>query len=505
MSLAHLLAASARVFPDRPAVVMGTRALLDYAGLGRAVAGLAAGLRGLGLRPGDRVLLAMGNGPDCLTVLFACWWAGLAAVPANARLRPEEVAALGEDAGARLVVADDALAHPLAVRLGLPVLRPGTAELARLVASDPVAPHEAEPEDLAWVFYTSGTTGRPKGAMLTQRNLLAMAVAYLADVDALTPRDALLHYAATSHASGLFALSFVAKAGANVLPEAGGWEAEEFRRLASAQGSLTFFAPSPLLMRMAEAHGGEALPGLRTILTGAGPIYAADLRRALAAFGPRLWNGYGQGESPCTIAAMPKDLLWRAREDGDEARLASVGIARTGIRLRLLREDGSEAEPGETGEVAVRGETVMAGYLGRPDATAEALRDGWLMTGDLGRMDGRGFLTLLDRRRDLIKTGGLAVQAREVEEVLLLHPGVAEAAVIAAPHPEWGEGVLALVVPRPGAAPDPAALDALCLARLARWKRPRRYLLVAALPRNAAGKVLKAELRRVHAGAFAGA
>ncbi|MCA3451219.1 MAG: AMP-binding protein [Rhodobacter sp.] len=508
MNFAGFLVNAARSWGDRPAVSVGQGLHLDYAGLGRAVAGLAGALRHrFGLRPGDRVLLAMSNNPDYLTILFACWQAGLVAVPANAKLHPREIGCIGQDSGARVVFATADLAQGVAAELpGLPLILPGRAEFAALVAQDGLALHESEPTDTAWIFYTSGTTGRPKGALLSHRNLAAMAIAYLADVDHLTPRDALLHLAATSHASGLFGLSFVARAGNNILPEAGGYDPAEMAAIIGAQESLTFFAPTALLERMAQDGPMQEAPRghIRTILTGAGPVRAADIRRTLAAFGLRLWNGYGQGESPCTITAMSREMIAAAAAAGDDAALTSVGIARSGITLRIARPDGTEAAPDEMGEVLVRGDTVMAGYLNQPAATAEALAGGWLHTGDLGRLDGRGFLHLSDRKKDLIITGGMNVYAREVEEVLLTHPGVAEVAVIGAPDARWGESVLALVVPRAGAIPAPGEMDGLCLNRLARFKRPKRYEMVASLPRNPAGKVLKAVLRDQWRHAFDG-
>jgi long-chain acyl-CoA synthetase len=508
MNIAEFLARSARSFGDRPAVSLGTSVWADYAGLARRTAGLAGGLRTRHkLLPGASVLLAMSNNLDYLTILFACWHAGLVAVPVNAKLHAKEIAYIARDAGVRLVFATDELAGPIAAELPeLPVIVPGTGEMSMLAEQDAIGVHPAAPTDLAWIFYTSGTTGNPKGAMLSHRNLQAMATGYLADVDFLTPRDSLLHLAATSHASGLFGLSHIAKASNNILPEAGGYDADEMAAIIASQRSLTFFAPTALLNRMADDEAVLAAPKdhIRTILTGAGPVYAEDINRALATFGPRLWNGYGQGESPCTITAMSKDLLWRASQEGDTERLTSVGIARTGVVVRVVRPDGTDAEPGEMGEVIVSGDTVMSGYLNRPDATAEALRGGWLHTGDLGRFDERGFLHLSDRMKDMIISGGMNIYAREVEEALLAHPDVAEVAVIGARDAKWGESVLALIVPRErAAAPADDALDALCLARLARFKRPKRYVVVDRLPKNSAGKVLKAELRKAYASVFA--
>jgi long-chain acyl-CoA synthetase len=499
VSLAGFLVNAARSFPDRPAVTVGQAVRMDYSGLARAAAGLAGALRGrIGLAPGDRVLLAMHNNPDYLTILFACWQAGLVAVPVNAKLHPREITFITEDSSAKVIFATEDLAEALALALPhVPLILPGTPAFSTLISGDPLDMFLADPTDTAWIFYTSGTTGKPKGTLLSHRNLSAMAIAYLADVDFLTPRDALLHLAATSHASGLFGLSFVAKAGNNILPEAGGYDPAEMAAIIRSQESLTFFAPTTLLDRMARDAPMQDAPRahIRTILTGAGPVYAADIRHALDAFGPRLWNGYGQGESPCTISAMSKDMIADAARAGDETRLTSVGIARSGTTIRIARPDSSPADPGEMGEVLVKGDTVMSGYLNQPESSAEALAGGWLHTGDLGLMDARGYLYLSDRKKDMIITGGMNVYAREVEEVLLTHPDVVEVAVIGAPDAAWGESVLALVVPKPGGQPSAAQLDALCLDRLARFKRPKRYEVVTRLPRNPAGKVLKTELR----------
>lgn len=500
MNLAGFLNASARTYGDRPAVVVGPRMYLDYAALARASAGLGGAIRHrMGLNRGDSVLLAMSNNRDYLTVLFSCWQAGLTAVPVNARLHPREIAYIATDARARLAFATSELADGLTRELpSLPVILPESREFAAMTQHDPVTQATTAPSDIAWIFYTSGTTGRPKGALLSHRNLATMAIAYLADVDYLTPADSLLHLAATSHASGLFGLSFIAKAGANILPEAGGYDPTEMAAIIAANHSLSFFAPAMLLDKMAADASIRAAPlnHIRTILTGAGPIYVEDLRRWLDAFGPRIWNGYGQGESPCTITALPKEELWDAYAAGDAARMGSVGIARTGIALRIVRPDGSEADPDEVGEVLVQGDTVMSGYLNLPGASAETLRDGWLHTGDLARVDARGYLTLLDRKKDLIITGGMNVYAREVEELLLEHPSVAECAVIGVRDAEWGESVVALIVPRSESL-DTRALDSFCLERLARFKRPKQYRVMNELPKNAAGKVLKAELRRM--------
>jgi len=229
-------------------------------------------------------------------------------------------------------------------------------------------------------------------------------------------------------------------------------------------------------------------------------MYVEDGKAAFAAVGPRLAQIYGQGESPMTITAMGRALLADAFVRGDDARIASVGVAQAGIDVRVGSTD-AEAAIGEVGEVLVRGPTVMRGYWRNPAATAATLAGGWLHTGDLGALDADGFLTLKDRSKDLIISGGSNIYPREVEEALLAHPGVAEVAVVGRRHAEWGEEVVACVVARapprdPAAARAlEAALDAVCLARIARFKRPKAYVFVDALPKNDTGKVLKTKLR----------
>ena len=499
MNLAHLLDASARAFPDRPAVSVGDRRLFDYAAYGALAARLAGGLTATGLKPGDRVVLAMSNNPEYLAILFALWRAGLVAVPANARLHAREIAFIAADCGAKLCLATPDLAAALSPELepSTRLVELGDADWRKLAAADVAAVSERRAEDLAWIFYTSGTTGRPKGAMLSHRNLMTMAVLYLADVDLLTADDTHFHLAAQSHATGLFGLSHIARATHQVLPPSGGFSPAEVADLLALHRNATFFVPPTGLRRLLgdPAFAGARIENIRTILLGAAPVYAADLKAGYEAFGPRLWNGYGQGESPCTITAMPKGLLFAAIAAGDEARMVSVGLARTGIEVAVVDAEDRPLNPGEVGEVVVRGDTVMSGYWNLGQASSDALRGGWLHTGDMGALDGGGFLTLLDRAKDLVISGGSNIYPREIEDVLLEHKSVAEVAVIGVPDAEWGESVMALIVAREGASVEIAELEALCLQRIARFKRPKHWRFVDSLPKNSAGKVLKREIR----------
>lgn len=504
MNLARLLDRAGRVAGRRVAVWRGVRPVATHAELAAQAASLAGGLRArLRLAPGERAALLMTNGPETLAALFACWQAGLVAVPVNAKLHPREVAFILENSGARLLVTtrDLAGAAQEAVSMLSPqpeVVEAGSPAWRALLGAAPVPPHPSEVSDPAWIFYTSGTTGRPKGAVLSHRNLLAMTQGYFAEVDSIAPGDAVLHAAPMSHGSGLYTLPHVAAMAGQILPESGGFDPQEILRLLAHHRGVTIFAAPTMVGRLVRWPGtAEAdLSGLKTIVYGGGPMYLADCQATLRVLGPRLVQIYGQGESPMTISVLPRHCHADMGHPRHLERLASVGFAQAGIDLRVAGPDGSPLPVGETGEVILRGPTVMEGYWRNPEATAASLRDGWLWTGDMGSLDEDGFLTLKDRSKDLIISGGSNIYPREVEEVLLLHPEVAEVSVVGRVHPDWGEEVVAFVVPAAGGAPPREALDALCLERIARFKRPKEYLVVSALPKNNYGKVLKTELRR---------
>ena len=497
MNIAQLLANSATSHPERPAVSVGCHTLQSYAELGNRVTKLGAALQRITGGQGN-VAITLANCPEYLEILFAIWHVGLAAAPMNARLTASELAFMIKDCEAPVVFASDEQAAELQPLLGgdTVFLTPGLPDYDAALESLGADIVEKDPGDLAWIFYTSGTTGSPKGAMLSHGNLMAMTMAYYADITPVDSEDALLHVAATSHASGLFSLSFVAKAGNNVLPVTEGFDADELVTLLDHYDHLTFFLPPTLLRRLDHypALKKANMGHVKAVLLGAAPITPRDLRSGHGLFGAKLWNGYGQGESPCTITALGQEAITHALATGDELMLSSVGTARTGLSVSIVDDHGTPLPPNSTGEVVVKGATVMQGYLNRPDATAEALRNGWLHTGDIGRLDGRGVLTLLDRKKDVIISGGMNIYAREVEDLLLEAEGVADIAVIGIPDEEWGESVVALVVPKTPM-PTHQALDQHCLATMARFKRPRYYRFLEALPRNASGKVLKRQLR----------
>jgi long-chain acyl-CoA synthetase len=281
---------------------------------------------------------------------------------------------------------------------------------------------------------------------------------------------------------------------AHVVPESGGFDEDELLALGRHFGDVSLFAAPTMIKRLVERaiEVGADGEGLRTIVYGGGPMYVADIEKAVAAFGPRFVQIYGQGESPMTITTLSRESVADRGHPRWRERLGSVGTPHSCVEVRIADADGHALPPGETGEILVRGAPVMQGYWNNPDATASTLRDGWLWTGDLGSLDEDGFLTLKDRSKHVIISGGSNIYPREVEEALLTHEGVSEAAVIGRPHPEWGEEVVAFVVSR--GTLDPAELDRHCLEQIARFKRPKHYRFVDALPKNNYGKVLKTEL-----------
>ena len=499
MNIAALLHNAARTFGPRPAISVGNEVTHTYAQLQDGVAKLAGGLAHLDvLRPGARIALVMSNRPAYLEVLFSIWHAGFVAVPINAKLHSKEIAFILNDCAASTCFVTDDLADVVSrAAADAPTLRHvicvDTPEYGRF-ASDPIAMVNRGRDDLAWMFYTSGTTGKPKGAMLSHLNLQLMAWSYLCDFDLLTERDSLLHLGPQSHAAGLLALAHVAKASRHVLPPSGTFDPAEIATLIDQSESLTFFAAPTMLKRLVESPEITRcrVENVRSILGGAAPFYAQDVRQALDVFGPRFTNGYGQGECPCTISAMPKRAY---AADLSDQELVSVGIARTGVEIRIVDSQDRELPAGEVGEIIVRSDIVMQGYWQNSEASGRALAGGWLHTGDLGSMDSRGYLWLTDRSKDLIISGGSNIYPREVEDVLLLDPAVSEASVIGEADAEWGESVVAFVVIRAGETRNAADLERLCLDNLARFKRPKQYVFVDSLPRNSTGKVLKTELR----------
>jgi len=460
----------------------------------------------------------MRNRPEMLEAMYACFKGGYCLVPLNSRFTEDDVAYHVSDSGAAAVLTDAEGAEVVlgaiagtqaAVRVviaGTDTIPAGAFGPDEIVAAtdDGPATVAVDRDDLAWLFYTSGTTGRPKGAMLTHGNLAFVTASWLADLTPMDEADVTLHAAPLSHGAGFHALAATARGAHQVIPAGTRFEpAAILELMVDVRVTNTWMVPTQIVMLLDHLadHTGDArtmsegapmLPDLRAVVYGGAPFAPADLRRALEVFGPVFVQLFAQGETPMTATVLPIADHAAALAGDRPERLASAGYPRPGMDVRVLGEDDAELPTGEIGEVCVQGPAVMAGYWQRPEESAEALRNGWLHTGDLGRFDEHGYLYLLDRAKDLIITGGSNVYAVEVEAVLATHPAVHESAVIGLPDRTWGEIVTAVVVGDPAAEPQ---LRALCDDVLAGYKRPRRYCYVDELPRNAYGKVLKRELR----------
>ncbi|NED73140.1 long-chain fatty acid--CoA ligase [Streptomyces sp. SID9944] len=494
LSVAAILAENAKRRPDRTALVEGDLRL-TFDQVWRRARAQAGALVELGVRPGDRVALMAPNTAEFPLAYYAIVAAGAVVVPVHLLLSATEVEHVLKDSDAGLLLchpAQAATGGAAADAVGVRVVTLG-AELDKLAA-------EAEPlpsyltraaDDPAVVFYTSGTTGVPKGAVLSHFNLVMNATVNAFDANDIRPDDIALGTLPLFHAFGqTVSMNSTWRAGATLvlLPR---FDAARAIELMVKEGVNTFHGvPTMFVSLAAAAADADTLPELRVCVSGGASLPVAVLERFEAAFGATIYEGYGLSEtSPTASVNQP----WFGTKPG------TIGHPLWGVDVEIARaetEDRVELlPPGELGEVVIRGHNVFSGYLGRPEATAEALVDGWFRTGDLGTKDDEGFLRIVDRKKDVIIRGGYNVYPREVEEVLLRHPGVGQAAVIGLPDELHGEEVCAVIVPAPGAPADADEVTAWSKERLGRHKYPRRVEFVDALPLGPSMKVLKRELR----------
>jgi long-chain acyl-CoA synthetase len=497
MNMALWLERVGRADPARIALAQGSYRA-SYGELAALTARRAGTLQTrYGIKPGDRIAIVAENDVRYFKAFYAIWHAGACAVPVNAKLHGREIAYILEHSGARLAIVSQAMEGIIAefapaTLERMIVMR--TKEWGELTNSDPVPVAQVSHDELAWLFYTSGTTGRPKGAMLSHGNLAACSFAYAMEQNPTGYAGAILHAAPMSHGSGLYMMAHVMGGGVNVIPESGHFDADEILSLLPQWQGLSMFAAPTMIKRLTQS-GVDAGGQFGTIVWGGAPMYVADSLNAISRFGPVFGQLYGQGESPMTITRLTRDEI--AASQGDERLflLGTAGRAFASMECAILDQDDRPVAPGEMGEICARGPAVMRGYWNNETASVDTLRNGWLHTGDVGTIDARGFLTLKDRSKDLVISGGSNIYPREIEEVLLRHPDVREVSIIGRPDPEWGEIIVAYVV---GGA-TPSELDALCLSELARFKRPKHYIAIDALPKNNYGKVLKTELRIIDA------
>ncbi|MCX3058504.1 acyl-CoA synthetase [Streptomyces beihaiensis] len=481
----------ARKTPHRTALIHdGVR--YSYAALHERATRLAHALHARGVRRGDRVAYVSPNHPSYLETLFAAGLLGAVFVPLNTRLSTPELAYQLTDSGACALLHEAGRAElpdGPGVRLRLPV---GGTEYEDALAAAPadVLDEPVGPDDLCLIMYTSGTTGRPKGAMLTHGNITWNAVNVLVDEDLTTDEVALVN-APLFHTAGLnmLTLPVLLKGGACVL--VGSFHPTRTLELIERHRvTVMFGVPTMFELLTREAGWATAdLTSLRLLTCGGAPV-PTRLISAYQDRGLTFLQGYGMTEaSPGTLFLDAEHALSKA---------GSAGVPHFFSDVRVVRPDLSQAEPGETGEVVVRGPHVMPGYWGLPEESAAAFTEGWLHTGDAARVDTDGYVTIVDRLKDMIVSGGENIYPAEVEDALLAHPDVAECAVIGVPDATWGEVGRAVVVPREGSAVSRETLLPFLTGRLAKYKIPKSVVVATELPRTASGKLRKPEVRRLY-------
>ncbi len=492
---------SARQWPDTVALLHGSEQYSYRQFRDRALA-IGGNLRAMGCKAGDRVAFCLANSPRILELIFGCFAAGLIVVPINARLHVREMAYIIENSGARFFVHGNEYAEPIAAHADLfsaldhklstneydSLLNPANA-LARAI--------DSAPGDICWLFYTSGTTGKPKGAMWSHRMVARVIMNYLADLHNIQPGEMVLHCAPLSHGSGIVALPAIARGATNAITQSASFDVNHL--LATVEqlkvSHIAFMAPTQII-KMLEDHvpGRHDLSSLKAICYGGAPIYVDKLKQAMTAFGPIFVQLYGQGEAPITITGLTAAAHQKLFSANDP-RLGSAGQVRTDVEAHIVDADDTPLLPGQAGEIVVRGDVVMPGYWNDPEASADALRGGWLHTGDIGYFDEQGFLFLLDRSKDMVISGGNNVYPREVEEVIIRHPDFTSCVVFGIPDEYWGEAVHAVVVLKPGADITATDIIGFCGEHLAGYKKPKAVDFVDHLPVSGYGKILRRQVR----------
>ncbi len=507
MDHATLVARYAQQYGGRTAVVFGDRRW-SFADVNRRANAIAHGLLELGVKTGDRVATLSRNCPQHIEILFGKSKIAAVDVALNSRLSPEEIVWQLNDCEATALFAGAEQWRRLAPHRGhLETVRHvivlGGPASETIAYEDFVGGHGTTDVSLPGdarapgrIFYTGGTTGRAKGVVVTWQSDLAVTRNLLLDlVPDLGAHDVFLGLQPLYHAVGTFILPCWIRGAAHVVVEdfdaAGAFDAVERERVTVIKTVPTVLAR----LTAAPDVTTRDLRSVRTIIYGASPMPVEQLKTALAVFGPVFVQNYGQSEAPMTICLLRKEDHVVDGPPHQVARLASIGRPYTMVGVKVAADDGSEVPAGELGEILVQGDHVMEGYWKNPDATGETLRDGWIHTRDIGRTDAEGFVFLVDRKSEMIITGGLNVYPQEVEQVLYQHPAVFEASVFGIPDARWGETVKAAVVLKPGQAAGADELMDFCKARLASYKKPTSVDFHAELPKSDTGKILRRTLQ----------
>ena len=503
MNLSHVLRQATRRFPDEIGFVWGDRTW-SWAELDRRVDAMSAALLTLGVAKGDRVLVQSRNCNQLFESMFACFRIGAVWVPTNYRQVPDEVSYLGEASGASLLICDSAFPdHAEAVRRRCATIREVIAigdaafgvsydALVELYTGTPVAAAPVEYDDPCWFFFTSGTTGRPKAAVLTHGQMAFVVANHLCDLmPGTTGGDSSLVVAPLSHGAGIHQLVQTARGARTVLLPDDRFDAEAAWQLVERWKVANMFTVPTILKLLFEHPAVDRYDhsSLRHVIYAGAPMYREDQKRALDKLGAVLVQYYGLGEVTGNITVLPPSL--HEPDDAAALRPGTCGYERTGMQVSIQDDEGNELPVGSTGEVCVCGPAVFAGYYDNPAANAAAFRNGWFRTGDLGHLDAAGFLYLTGRASDMYISGGSNIYPREIEEKLLAHPAIAEAAVVGIPDAKWGEVGVAVCVRREGGQLDEAELLDWLEGRIAGYKKPKQVHFWPALPKSGYGKITK--------------
>jgi long-chain acyl-CoA synthetase len=495
LNLGTILEASAKARPDHAALRLNQFAL-SYAQLDRAARGVARGLRQRGIGPGEHVAVMIPNVPEFSIAYFGILYAGCTVVPLNVLLSAPEVAYHLQDSEARLVIAHPLFAEPAskgASEAGIPLVWSSgdTAGEDSLVAMAHGAPleamHQSEATDTAVILYTSGTTGKPKGAELTHSNLFLNCAVVIPKMLPVTNHHVALAVLPLFHSFGQTCIQNASIASGGTFTLLPRFSPEETLAMIE-RDRVTLFAGVPTMYFALLHHQGKArdLSSLRYCMTGGAAMPVEVMRAFEEKHGVQILEGFGLSE---TSPVASFNVLDRPRQPG------SIGYPVWGVQMAILDDVDRPLADGKRGEICVRGHNVMKGYWKRPEATKEALRNGWFHTGDIGIRDSTGSYTIVDRKKDMIIRGGFNVYPREIEEVLYTHPGVLEAAVVGVAHESHGEEVKAILALKPGKTLTAPEVIAFCKERLAAYKYPRVVEFRDALPKGPTGKILKRELR----------
>ena len=493
-------------FPARPALVCDG-AECSWAELDRRVTRLGNAFLEAGLRGGDRVAVLLGNCSEYFEIYFACARAGLVAVPVNYRLAGPELEQVIDHAGPSMLITDAEYAGQAAAIRNLPERRwcvaaeavQGFEDYRSLMDAADATPVSAEANDTFAIFYTSGTTGLPKGALVSHRNL-EMNGYNQAIADRSVPGDVNLLATPIYHMGAVFMAVTYMMLGCtqHILRkfDPGAWLA----LLEQGRASVALLVPT-MINAVVNDPGlrNYNLSSLRLVFYGGGPMPVSVLERAVERLGCGFTQGYGLTETLEATFLVSGDHVING-SGTQTRRLASAGREAVGAEVRIVDDAGAGLGAGETGEILIKSESVIAGYWNNPEETANVIRNGWFHTGDLGYLDEDRYLFVVDRKKDMVISGGMNIYSKEIESVLYRHPAVLEAAVIGLPDEEWGEIVTAVIALKPGQEASKKELVDLCRASLAGYKKPRKVFFLNELPKNPSGKILKRVLRENLAG-----